>query len=114
MARDNDSIDNNTNARITRFPKLTNSNIHEIEISYNDIKSLDSIPSNIKNIIIHGNPIENISGIWRSNLKDIEFDQENLFDEINLYCKLTGCFYYFYETGEMGNFISSNDPTMYI
>ena len=97
------------NKNLRAFPSLINNlDEYHVNISYNNIKTIDEVQSNIVKLIIFGNPLEDISGIWKSNIMEIAFDQPNLFDEIELYCKLSKCLYSFYGEGRDGRLISTS------
>ena len=55
----------------------------------NKISSLTDLPLNLKRLFITGNPLVDISGIWKCKyLSVIWFDQENLYDEIKTFCSV--------------------------
>ena len=69
-----------------------NDEIIELSLRENYICHVNKLPKSLKVLYLLNNPLKSIEGIWNcNNLEYIEFSQRELYDEIKLYCKITGC-----------------------
>ena len=83
---------NNLLSDVSNLPNT----IKRLDCQHNYIQSLNILPKSLEIIRCHGNPLRSIEGIWKcKNLRHITFDQNSLEEEVNLFCKITGCRYNF-------------------
>ena len=80
-----------TNNKIENIDNL-HDGINIILCRKNKIKKINKLPKSLIYLDVRNNPLGSIDGIWNcKDIKHIEFDQDNLYDEIETYCKLTYC-----------------------
>ena len=68
-----------------------NNNIKTLDIAHNKIEKLKFVPKNIKELMIQGNPLCDISGLWKSkSIETIYINSDSsIYDEIKTYSNIT-------------------------